>query len=146
MDFIGQKVNLYFDAQRQGYDPVMWTTITGTPIMTLRADAFQFNTASAIGNADIARGELTFFLTIPAGPTSGDVREWGFKQFNSTASATFKITGAVFSAYTSNLSGQFLDTPLTWNAAWTGVPVQFKIDYVPGKVNFYANDVIIATS
>ena len=138
MDFVGKKVNLYFDSQRQGFDSAMWSTLSGTPYINANNN-LEVNASAIVGTADISRGNVKMFLTIPNDPASGHTREWGLYQVNSSAKATFKITDAVFSAYVSDIYGNTDSATLTWETGWTDVSTKFEIEYLPGHVVFSIN-------
>jgi hypothetical protein len=136
METVITKVSLYYDSQRQGYDSTVWQTLTGLPYVN-GDNNLEFNAASAIGVADINRGEVTFFLTVPTAPEAGDVREWGLYQINSSAAVTFKVTDDEFTAYVSDIDGNTESQTLTWLSTWTNTETKFKILYTPGLATFY---------
>lgn len=138
MEFVGKKVNLYFDSQRQGFDSAMWSTLSGTPYLNA-SNNVEVNAAAIISKADIGRGSVTLFLTVPNQPAAGFTREWGLYQANSSAKATFKTTDTAFTAYVSDINGNTDSATVTWETGWTATSTKFQIIYVPGNVQFLIN-------
>jgi len=89
-------VNYLYDPQRQGYDVGQFTTLTGTP--AIASGKLSLTTASFIGKQDLDRGEITFGLTVPTLPTTGDVRAWGVALPAASTYLTFDVTDDVFRA------------------------------------------------
>ena len=133
------KVNFYYDPQRQGYDTTLWKTLSGVPAIS--GTDLRFNAASAINYADIFKGKIGFNLTVPVGPAGGQARRFGFAQLNLGAYLGFRVDGAVFQVETIDGSGNTETSNITWDAAWTGVPVLFEIDWSGFSATFYINGV-----
>src|ERR1035437_58743 len=132
------KINFYYDPIRQGYDTALWKTLSGVPAII--GSDLVFNTASAIGYADILKGNLTINMTIPAVPTAGDVRRFGFAQLALGAYVVFDITGNVFTAQTIDGKGNSASVVIPWRAAWTATPLTFDILWTGFSAEFRLNN------
>lgn len=131
-------VNLYFDPARQGYDVSTWATLSGTPTIN-GSNLLEVNAATIIGTSDISRGELTMTVNVPFAPASGDVKEWGLYQLNNSAAATFRITGAVLTAYVCDADGNTQSTTITQVSSWFGAATKYTIAYGSGAAKFLIN-------
>jgi hypothetical protein len=140
MEFVTNKVNFYYDPRRQGYDPSIWKTTSGTPVVS--GNNLVFNTAAAIGKADISRGEITFALIVPTAPTAGDDRYWGLGHTaNFSSLAVFKILDDGFFAYVYDNAGNYKSERIDWDVAWNAAEVDYKIKYAPDGFHFYVDGV-----
>lgn len=139
MEFVTNKVNFYYDPRRQGYDAAAWHTLTGAPAIV--GTNLVFNNASAVGKADIGRGEITMSLIVPTAPTAGDTRSWGLAQTNLGAFAMFRITDTYFTAEVYDGYGNYKVEQIPWLAAWTNTETEYKIKYTPDGWHFYVGGV-----
>lgn len=137
------RIFFYYDPQRQGYDTVLWKTISGTPAIS--GTSLRLNNASVIHYGDIFKGEITINLTIPTAPVAGQDKKFGFAQLNNGALAYFKVNGAVFTAETANGKGDTESTTITWDTAWTNTATEFKVVWIGFEATFFVNGVKLAT-
>jgi len=135
------RVKYSYDPTRQGYDTTVFKTVTGTP--TTSGGAIRLNTAKIIGYGDLYRADQTLTVKVPTAPTSGDSRTFGFYQINDTASAVFKITGAVFSCECT-FNGVTKNEVVTWQSGWTNTYTDFRIVFSGFSADFYVNGYRVA--
>lgn len=131
------RINFYYDPQRQGYDTTLWKTLSGVPAMS--GNNINFNAASAIGYADIFKANLILRLTIPTVPTVGDDRRFGFAQLNLGAHLGFRFNGTTFQVEAIDGKGNTETQDITWDASWTATPVTFEIDWTGFSATFKIN-------
>lgn len=136
-----QRISYNYDPTRQGYDTTLFKTVSGTP--TISGGAIRLNAAKIIGYADLFKATQTLNLKVPAAPTAGDVRVFGFYQINAAATAVFKITDAVFSCECT-YAGVTKNEVVTWQSAWTNTYTNFKIVWEGFAAGFYVNDYRVA--
>lgn len=127
------------------YDASFWKSISGTPAMS--GNLLRFTSASAGTFLQHIYADLEVLLTIPAKPTAGDSRKWGFilPDSSNMGAAYFEISGAVFQCVTKDIYGNTQTTAVTWNdAAWSGNPITYRINWEAEQVIFYVNGEIVA--
>jgi hypothetical protein len=133
--------SFYYDPQRQGYEDTLWKTIAGVPAVV--ANNIVLNAATILGYDDLYQCRGVFSLTIPAAPTAGDDRAFGFAQLNAGLFVDFKIVGAVFSA--NCINGTLSSTAvIPWNTDWDATPTKFSIRWHGYDAIFYVNDIEMA--
>lgn len=102
--------------------------------------------------------DIEFPITVPAAPTSGDVRAWGLKSpgLGNRGRIEFDITGSVFSARPYDETGTLLtvrspstgqalaSNAITWDAAWTNTLVRYRIQHFNSRINFLINETVYA--
>lgn len=135
MEFVTNKVNFYYDPRRQGYDAAAWHTLSGAPAVA--GTDLVLNNASALGKADIGRGEVAMSLTIPTAPTAGDVRSWGLAQVNLGALAVFRVNGTWFTAEVQDGYGSSKVEAIAWDSDWTNREIEYRVKYTPDGWHFY---------
>lgn len=135
--------NFYFDPQKQGYDTAFWKTLSGSPAVA--ANELVFNSATAISYADLYSSELTMRVTFPVAPTAGQDKRIGLAQLNLGAYLGFRMNGAAFSFESIDGEGNTTNTAITWDAAWTAAPVNFKVIWHNYNADFYINTRKVAT-
>ena len=135
-----QYFNFYYDPVRQGYDPVSWRSLTGTPLIA--GNQLSFNNATAVHLADILRGDASFSLNLAA-PANGDQKQFGFMLFSKNEYLTFNIFDSVFSANSSDGTTSY-SIPITWQSAWTNTNTEFRIQWEAGLASFYVGGVLQA--
>lgn len=133
------RIFFYYDPQRQGYDTVLWKTVSGTP--AVNGTNLRLNNASMIHYGDIFKGEMTINLTIPVGPTAGDNRKFGFNQLNSGSFAYFQIAGTAFTAEVADGQGNTDSIVLTWDTTWTATATEFKVVWLGIEAAFFVNGI-----
>lgn len=133
------RINFYYDPQRQGYDTVLWKTISGTP--TVLAGNLILNKAIILHYGDAMRAMVEFRLSIPSSPSSGNYRSFGFAQINIDAKAVFDITDGVFSAKVKSENGNETTEVLPWNPAWTNNDTVFKVSWQGYEAVFFINNI-----
>jgi len=138
-----ERINFYYDAERQGYDELLWNTVTGTPGST--GTALRFNASKAIGYGDLFKTDVTFGVIVPTAPTAGDVRKWGLEQITIGASIFFQIIDDVFSC-NCTYNGVTSNTVVDWNTDWTATDTKFTIKWTGFTVEFLINGVHVASA
>mgnify|MGYP000443885988 CR=1 FL=1 len=101
--------------------------------------------------------DLEFPLVVPAAPTGGDARAWGWKTpgLGNRGRVEFDITGAVFSVVVYNETGTaqtirdntgqvITNGVITWDANWTNTLTRFRIQHIGNKITFLINETEIA--
>lgn len=100
--------------------------------------------------------DIEFPITVPAAPTSGDVRAWGWKTpgLGNRGRVEFDITDAVFSLRAYDETGTLLtvrnpstgealaSNAVTWNTDWSNALVRYRIQHQGDRINFLINEVI----
>lgn len=135
------RVKFYYDPTRQGYDTNLFKTVSGSP--TVSGGAIRLNAAKIIGYADLYRADQTMKVKVPAAPTSGDVRTFGFFQINANAYAVFKVVDAVFSCECV-FNGVTKNEVVTWQSVWTNTFTDFRIVFNGFSAEFYVGGYRVA--
>jgi len=139
-----ERVNLYYDPSRNGYDTTIWKTVDWTP--TLSTNKIDINGASMIGYDDFMSGDLIMSINIPAVPTTWDSRFFGFWQINNGSCVGFDITDDVFKAKIVDSNWvSILSDEITWNSDWTAANTNFGVNWTWFSADFYINDIKVAT-
>lgn len=90
-------------------------------------------------------GSVEFYLTIPAVPTAGDIRQWGFKNNGNDGLMVFDITDDAFTAKVYDSSGTSVASKtIEWDDDWTATEARYRITWAERSVYFAVNDVIVA--
>jgi hypothetical protein len=134
-----EKIYFYYDPIRQGYDLALWKTLAGVPAVA--GNAIRLDTATIIGYADIFKGDAIFNLIVPVAPVAGQDKRFGFSQEALGAFVGFDITDDVFSLVAIDGYGNTKTELFEWQAAWTGVPVDFKVSWNGFDAVFFVNGV-----
>ena len=140
-----------YDPQIKGLDSNFWATLGGTTITaTGTPQILRFNAATG---ASFLLHEFFFAadfkLNIPAKPTTGDSRRWGF--FSPAGSADFggiyfDITGTAFTSNIVDDAGNSVSKALTWDDTnWSGKAIVFRIVWEPDEIAFWVNGAKLAT-
>lgn len=135
-----QFTNFYYDVPRNGYDNSTWRTLYGSPGI---GNQLTFKDTASIHFADVSKGEYTFNVVIPTAPSGGDSRSFGLYQVSRGAYIIFNITGAIFSAKSSD-GITSTSSAITWDSTWTNVAVQFKIRWEAGTAKFFINGGLVS--
>ena len=145
-------VNIVRSGQIFQYNPAtegysandVFTPLTGTP--TISSDKLRLNAAEVLTyDKRFQFGNLEFLLTIPAAPTAGDVRSFGFKNNDNKGMMVFDITGAVFSAKVYDSKGTLIATKtINWDSDWTAAEAQYRIAWNNRNIYFLVDDVFVA--
>lgn len=136
------RINFYYDPTRQGLDTTLWKVLSGTP--SASGALITINAASMIGYADFYKGDITLGLNIPAVPTAGDTRKWGFYQLANTSGAWFDITDDALTCQVQNADGTNETASVEWQAAWTDTKVDWAIKWTGFSAEFLINGVQVA--
>src|ERR1700735_3287923 len=105
-----------YDPVIKGLDTSFWSAVTGTATVSTGTLVLNAATLASFGLHEFVQ-EADFMLTIPAIPTSGDARRFGFvapASFNIGA-VYFDTTGTTFSANVYDNSGNHYTLPITWS-------------------------------
>lgn len=133
------RVNFYYDPQRQGYDTTLWRTLYGIPVLS--GGALVLNVATALHFGDCRRGDFVFGVTVPSAPATGQSRQWGLRSYSSGAYLLFDVTNDVLSAKSSDGLGNTNSVAITWQSAWTAAKTEFRIKWEAGRAVFYVGGV-----
>ena len=135
----------YYDPIVKQYDPTFWKTVTGTPAMS--GNVLRFNAAEASSYMQHIFSDIELQLTIPAAPTGGDVRQFGFRNPSSdkTGAVYFDITGTTFSIKSADNFGVVTTTTLTWLAGYTATATLFRLRWEPDQIVVLINNLKVAT-
>jgi len=118
-------INFVYDPKRQGYDTSLFKTLVGAPAVV--NSKIVLNTATIIQYADLYGCDLTMRMIIPAVPTAGDVRYFGFGSIGFGSAIVFAILDDVFAILTINEKGVIKTEVATFDAAWATAPIDFEI-------------------
>jgi hypothetical protein len=139
--------SLIYDPQIKGGDASFWSQLSGTT--SISSGKLRYNAASSASFILFEFTEFTtFVVNVPANPTSGDNRKWGFLAPATTniGAIYFHINDATFRVNVIDSQGNTQSKTVTWsNALWTGNAIPFSIAWEPDRVQFWANGAIIAT-
>lgn len=138
--------SLIYDPVSKGFDASFFATLSGTPAAS--GGKLQFNNASVASFMLFEFVNLAnFTLTVPAVPTSGDARRWGFYSPATTAIGAlyFDITGTAFTVNVVDSSGNLTSKAITWSGAWTNTQIVYGIAWEADRVQFWVNGAIVAT-
>jgi hypothetical protein len=136
-----QYYNFYYDPTANGFDPLSWRSLYGTPAIV--GTRLSVGNSTIIHLAQMLRGDFVFNLLLPA-PSVGDDRQIGLVQYNKDEYAYFRIQDDALTAETSDGVTAY-STPITWQSEWSGVGIDFRIKWEAGAVKFYINNTLQAT-
>lgn len=136
-----QYYSFYYDAVSQGFDPLAWRALYGTPVIS--GTRLSVSSSTIIHLADLLRGDYVFNINISA-PAVGDDRQIGLVQYNKNAYIYFNILDTVLTAETSDGTTAY-STPITWNSSWSSTNTEFRINWEAGMANFYIGGQLLAT-
>lgn len=134
-----------YDPIIKQFDTTFWKATTGTPAMS--SNVLRFTSAAVASYLQHIFADIEFDLTIPAAPTVGDVRSWGFRNPSSDdlGAVYFKIAGTAFTAEVVDSNGNATSTVLSWIAGYTATATKYRIRWENDHIIFYINGVIVAT-
>lgn len=136
-----QYFNFYYDPTSQGFDPLSWRSLFGTP--TMAGTRLSVSSSTIIHLAQMLRGDFVFNLRLSA-PASGDDRQIGLIQYNKNEYIYFRILDGILTAETSDGVTAY-STPITWQSEWSDVSTDFRIKWEAGSAKFYINGSLQAT-
>ena len=149
------ETDFIYDPSMHSYPSGLWNTpvttaLTGTPSISSAKLAINTAGCATAGSYKADGLDVSFSLTIPAAPTSGDARFFGLKSLNlgNVSLIGFDITGAVLSAKVYDDAGNLLSVydangaplasnAITWVAGWTNTQTTFRITKSNGRIYFY---------
>lgn len=117
-----------YDPSLFGFESAYFQTNSGTPAVS--GNKIRLNAATVTSYPEYVYGDIEMLLTIPAAPTAGDSRIFGFKAaaLSSSNYAYFNISGTTLTAVSRGLWGSSEETTtITWNSAWTAAATRFEI-------------------
>jgi len=134
----------YNPAIRDYTDDDVFHAISGTP--TIASDKLRLNGDEIITYGTVFQfGSLEFYLTIPAVPTTGDVRQFGFKNNGDLGKMIFNITDTDFTADVYDAAGTVIgQKTIDWDTDWTAEEVRYRITWDERTICFAIDDVIVA--
>jgi len=134
-----------YDPIIKQYDTTFWKSTTGTPAMS--SNVLRFTSAAASSFLQHIFADVEFNLTVPAVPTSGDVRTWGLRNpsSDSLGAVYFKIAGTAFTAEVVDSNGNTKSVTLTWSAGYTATATSYRFRWENDMIIFYINGVVVAT-
>lgn len=134
-----------YDVVIKQYDTNFWKSVTSLP--TISSNLLRFNAAEAASYLQHIFADVEFKMTVPAAPTSGDARYFGFKNPAGTGlgAVYFDITNAVFSLKIYDDFGNLYSKVLTWSSGYTNTPTLFRIRWEKDGINVLINNVLVAS-
>lgn len=127
-----------YDPIVRGYDTTtpFWKSISGTPTVT--SGLLSFNAAESASWLLHLYAEMEFLLSIPAVPTSGDVRRFGLQNpaSDNLGAAYYDTAGIAFTANVIDGNGTKKTTAITWLSSWTATATVFRIRWEKDQVLF----------
>lgn len=136
-----QYFNFYYDPASQGYDPLSWRSLFGTPVIS--GTRLSVGSSTIIHLAQMLRGDFVFNLRLPA-PAVGDDRQIGLIQYNKNEYIYFRIIDNILTAETSDGTTAY-STAITWQTGWSDTATDFRIKWEAGSAKFYINGGLQAT-
>ncbi len=132
-----------YDVVIKQFDTNFWKQVTGTT--TVATNKLRFNAASAASYLQHIFADIEFFVTVPAVPTSGDSRQFGFRNPSEQTRGYiyFDITGTTFSIKAEDEMGNTYSKTLTWSGAYTNTATSFRIRWEMDAINIYINNVLV---
>ncbi len=137
---------LIYDPIIKGYDTSFWASLTGTPAATGTPQIIRYNAATSGSYVLFEYADIEFQLLVPANPTAGDARIWGFKapSTNNAGAVYFEITGATFQLVIYDNWGNKSTYPLTWvNGTYTNAQTKFRIRWDYDYIYVYVADTLV---
>lgn len=121
----------------------LWATITGTP--TYSSGVIQLDQAAMRSLVGAKNFSGFLEVLIPAAPTTGDVREWGFKNAGTKAPAAyFYVTDDVFGVKVVDDFGTSIVTvTLPWDTDWTNAQVVWGVTTFVNEIHFTVNGSLV---
>lgn len=146
-----QNESFVYDPSVDGYNAVVtfWKTYSGSD-PTIVSSKLRINGSKIVSYSYYRYLESEFVLNIPAVPTAGDNRSWGFEipNLGNRGRIAFKIVDDVFSAVVYNAAGTAIITQtIPWNQngeTWNGAATKYGIRVTPSGVYFLINGIIYA--
>jgi hypothetical protein len=146
-----QNESIVYDPSVDGYNAVLtfWKTYSGSD-PTISSSKLRINGSKIVSYSYYRYLEAEFVLNVPAVPTIGDVRRWGFEipNLSNRGRVSFQIVDDVFSAVVYNEAGTAIITQtIPWNQngeTWNGVATKYGIRITPSGVYFLVNGIIYA--
>ena len=131
----------HYDAQVDGYSSGdIFKTVSGSPAIS--SNELSLNAAEIVSLQGVGLGDLEMLIKIPAVPTAGDARRWGFKtvQGGDLGRMEFEILEDVFQVIVHDNDGTALDTiEIPWDGDWTAAEVRYGIKRHLRSVYFTIN-------
>lgn len=120
-------------------------TISGTP--SISSSKLRLNAAVVQSLDSFLFGRLVMNITVPAAPTGGDVRKFGFisASYATAGSAYFDIADTAFTAKSYDENGNAETTTIAWSSDWNNVAIEYRIEWRGDQIYFYVADVLKAT-
>lgn len=131
----------------EGYtEDAVFSAIAGTP--TISSNKLRLNEDTIITyDKTFKNGSLEMVITVPTVPTTGDARQFGFKNSDSDLKGAmlFDVTDDDFTAKVYDASGTLIESRvINWNAGWTASEATYRITWSSRRVLFVVNNVIVA--
>lgn len=131
----------------EGYTAdAVFHAISGTP--TISSSKLRLNQTSIVTyDRTTLFGDLEITATIPAAPTSGDSRQFGFRNNTGLHGVmVFDITDAVASAKVYDSAGTLIASKeITWNSNWTNAEARYRISWHKNRtIYFTIEDTVVA--
>ncbi len=134
-----------YDPIIKGWDSVFFATLAGAPAMS--GSVLRLTSASIASYTQYCLADIEFDLNVAVAPVGGQSKVWGLYSPVTTTlgAAYFKVSGAVFTAETTDNVGNTKSTVLTWAAGYTGTNTAFRIRWEQDAVKFYINGTVVAS-
>lgn len=133
-----------YDPVVKQFDTTFWKQVGGTT--TISSNKMRFNAASAASYLQHIFADIEFVVNVPANPTAGDSRQWGFKNPSESTRGYiyFDITDTTFSLKIEDEFGNTYSLPLTWsNGSYTGNDIAFRFRWEKDAINVFVNNALV---
>ncbi len=135
-----------YDPVVKQFDTTFWKQTAGTT--TVSSNKLRYNAAGSASYLQHIFADIEFVINVPVKPTSGDMRQWGFKNPSETTrgSVYFDITDAVFSIKVTDDFNNSTSYTLAWSdSLFSAHAIPFRIRWEKDAINVYVNNVLITT-
>ena len=142
---------LFYDPQIYGINDDFFQKISGSITVVGGKIRIKYSGASSgilSTTTMVMMGNSALTMTIPAVPTSGDNRVFGYysRSFGNRNAAYFYISGTSFYTRTySEDSDSAESNTIPWDASWTNASTKFEIIWRIDKVEFYVGGRRVST-
>ena len=130
--------NINYIPQIHAYSTNFWKTLTGSPTYDASSKSLFVNAAAIASLYTFSNGgALRMEVKVPTAPTTGDVRQFGWRNPTTGEGIYFNIDGEIFSALTVYKNGDAESSPITWLAGWTNEYKVYEIVLNGKTAEFY---------
>lgn len=142
---INEYYHFVYDPQLYGFNTAYWRELDGTASLSA-SNRIRVKSVAIASKHQYFRGDFIYKVNVPTAP-SGAYRRIGLLMpgvGTSKNAAYFEIVGGVLRAVTVSNTGLETTSTITWDDAWTGVAVEFRIHWQRSRVVFYVGGLKVA--